>query len=78
MQMQFGQTNLSPEQLGEDGEYLDDEERQRVIQVELDKQERLRLLYQKQEDEGRLKQQRRQKGRDELVQWQKDRQRQTE
>ena len=48
--MQFG-SNIE----GDDDDYIDDEERQRVLQVEIDKQERAQKLYIKQEDEHRLR-----------------------
>ena len=44
--MQFG-TNQEAEQ----EDFIDDEERQRVLQVEIDKQERAQNLYFKQEEE---------------------------
>ena len=72
--MQFGSPNLE----GEGEDFIDDEERQRVLQVEIDKQERAQSQYLKQEDEQRQKQQRKQTGRDQLSNWLAEKSKQSE
>ena len=71
--MQFGANQESDLE-----DFIDDEERQRVLQVEIDKQERSQKLYLKQEDELRLKQQRKTTGREELTKWLTERSKQSE
>ena len=71
--MQFGTRQEADEE-----DFIDDEERQRVLQVEIEKQDRAQKLYLKQEDELKLKQQRKQTGRDELTKWLTERAKQSE
>ena len=61
-----------------DGEDADPEELERITKAENDKQELLRSLYHKQEEEQRLKQERKNKGRDSLNQWTKERKQTTD
>ncbi len=71
--MQFGAHQESDQE-----DFIDDEERQRVLQVEIDKQERAQNLYLKQEDELKLKQQRKTTGREEMTKWLAERSKQNE
>ena len=59
-------------------EFLDDEERQRVLQTEIERQQRAQNQYLGQEEEIKLKQQRKQKGREEVQKWMEERNKQTE
>lgn len=59
---------------GED--YLDDEERERVERVIAEAEERKRKLFEKQEEEDEKRRERKAKGREELVKWNEDRQKQ--
>ena len=55
---------------------MDEDERQRVVQVEEANQERARKLYEKQEEESLLKQKRKAEAKSALQGWTQDRQKQ--
>lgn len=57
---------------------MDEEERQRVCESEFNREQRAKALYQKQEEEQRLKQQRRANGKQQLTQWAADKKKQQE
>jgi len=59
----------SPGGAFEEEDYLDDEERERVLRVQNEQEERRRALFAKQEKEEENKRDRKAKGREELVKW---------
>ena len=57
----------------EGGDDLDDEERERVMKAEQLRQEQMRDLYLKQEEEAKQKQLKKTAAREQLVKWQQER-----
>ena len=53
----------------ESEEYLDDEERDRVLKVLEEQEERKRALFEKQQKEEEQKRERKTKGREEILKW---------
>lgn len=60
----------------QDGDDLDDEERERVARAENDRQERMRQAYLKEQEETELKNQKKAQAREQLSKWQEERKKQ--